>query len=68
MFIFLLILSIDFFMFIVNPLKNHNLVNCFCVLTADVISAVEFNYPGGLLATGDKGRQSCYLPVGTGGW
>lgn len=38
--------------------QNHNLVNCFCVLlTADIISTVEFNYSGDLLATGDKGGR-----------
>lgn len=37
---------------------NHNLVNCFSVLlAADIISTVEFNYSGDLLATGDKGGR-----------
>uniref|UniRef100_G1TUP4 Serine/threonine-protein phosphatase 2A 55 kDa regulatory subunit B n=1 Tax=Oryctolagus cuniculus TaxID=9986 RepID=G1TUP4_RABIT len=36
----------------------HNLVNCFCILlTADIISTVEFNCSGDLLATGDKGGR-----------
>ncbi|XP_021565196.1 serine/threonine-protein phosphatase 2A 55 kDa regulatory subunit B delta isoform-like [Carlito syrichta] len=37
---------------------KHNLVNCFCILlTADIISTVEFNCSGDLLATGDKGGR-----------
>lgn len=37
---------------------NCNLVNCLCILlTADIISTVEFNYSGDLLATGDKGGR-----------
>jgi serine/threonine-protein phosphatase 2A regulatory subunit B len=31
------------------------------VTDADIISCVEFNHDGDLLATGDKGWKSCYL-------
>ena len=55
--IFLLILFIDFFNIYHNPFQNHKLVNCFCCLTADVISTVEFSHSGDLLATGDKGGR-----------
>lgn len=30
---------------------------CECVFLADIISTVEFNYSGELLATGDKGGR-----------
>lgn len=54
---FLLILFIDVFNIYYNPFQNHKLVNCFCCLTADVISTVEFSHSGDLLATGDKGGR-----------
>lgn len=51
--LFLLTFAIDY-----NSFPNHNLVNCFCILlAADIISTVEFNYSGDLLATGDKGGR-----------
>lgn len=38
--------------------QNHHLITCFCILlTADIISTVEFNDSGDLLATGDKGGR-----------
>lgn len=50
---FLLTFDIDY-----DSFHNHNVVNCFYILlTADIISTVEFNHSGDLLATGDKGGR-----------
>lgn len=34
-----------------------NIYECYAFITADIISCVEFNHDGDLLATGDKGGR-----------
>ena len=43
--------------YIAIEIKTKKKLNVFLVIVADIISTVEFNHNGDLLATGDKGGR-----------
>ena len=44
-------------MYIIGLFRDFITLECLCYVSADIVSCVEFNTDGELLATGDKGGR-----------
>lgn len=44
-------------LYLIDSPKKQLYILTFCCLSADIVSTVEFNHDGELLATGDKGGR-----------